>query len=345
MTLTISKLSKSYGGEIALAGLDLTVKSGTFTAITGPAKCGKSVLFRLLVGLEKADAGTIVLDGEDITDEMAARRKIGYVPQSFALYPNLNVYDNIAYPLALAKESQGQIKQQVDRAASMLSITGLLTKTPDLLSGGEKQRTALARGLLKNATTFILDDPLVGLDYKLREQLVDDLKDLREELGATFLYATSDSIEALRLASDIVIMDAGGTLLQQAAPESAYLRPANARAMELLGFPTANLLEAEVANGVARSGRLELACPTGSGKVTVGFRPENVRLGPPGEGIPATVSLVEDLGGEVVVYIDALGTPLTAAYPAGDHPGFQLGAQVGVAIAPDALHLFPAAGA
>ncbi|MGO9810479.1 MAG: ABC transporter ATP-binding protein, partial [Isosphaeraceae bacterium] len=182
-------VSKTYRGGAALDRFDLVVERESLTVICGPPGSGKSVLFRLLVGLETPDTGSIEIDGHDIAGLSAAQRPIGYVPQSFALYPHLRVYDNIAYPLTLARVPKDEIARRVDRAAGILSITHLLNKMPDQLSGGEKQRTALARGLLKEASLFVLDDPLIGLDFKLRERLMDELKSLRQELKATFLYA------------------------------------------------------------------------------------------------------------------------------------------------------------
>ena len=209
MSIVVSGLSKAYGSERVLDGLDLAVEKNSFTVLCGPSGSGKSVLFRLLVGLEQPDSGTIMLNGKDITDMSAARRAVGYVPQSFALYPHLSVHDNIGYPLKLAKWPISEISRRVAWASDVLAITHLLDKTPDQLSGGEKQRTALARGLLKDADIFILDDPLVGLDYKLRERLMDELKGLQKELDATFVYATLDSLEALTMAENMVVLDSG----------------------------------------------------------------------------------------------------------------------------------------
>ncbi len=234
--------TKTYHGAPALNELDLEIESESLTVLCGPPKSGKSVLFRVLVGLEKLDRGKIEVDGQDIAVLPPAMRPIGYVPQSFALFPHLTVYDNIAYPLKLARVARGEIARRVDRAAGILSIGHLLKKTPDQLSGGEKQRTAVARGLLKNAKLFVLDDPLVGLDYKLRERLMDELKDLRAELKATFLYATSDSLEALTMAQKLVVLDRG-RVVQHGDADEVYHQPQHLRSLELIGFPQANILQ------------------------------------------------------------------------------------------------------
>ena len=315
--LTFQGVSKAYKGRFALDRLDLTVEPRSFTVLCGPPKSGKSVLFRILVGLEKADAGRILLDGQDITELPPAARAIGYVPQSFALYPHLTVFDNIAYPLALAGAPKDETARRVDRAASLLSITHLMKKTPDQLSGGEKQRTALARGLLKDATLFVLDDPLVGLDYKLRERLMDELKTLRQELKATFVYATSDSLEALTVAQRLVVLDRGRVVQHDSVIE-LYHEPRHLRSLELVGFPKANVVAGVAGGGVVAAGPLRIPAPRGlqDGPVTVGFRPEAIQLGQ-GRGVEGQgrVRLVENLGGERVVYVDADGTDLVMAFP------------------------------
>lgn len=316
MSISLNGLSKSFGDTHVLDDLSLSVERQSFAVLCGPPGAGKSVLFRLLVGLEKPDAGTMVLNGEDITGTSAAQRAIGYVPQSFALYPHLTVHDNIGYPLKLAKRPSDEISKRVDWAAGVLSITHLLKKTPDQLSGGEKQRTAVARGLLKDADIFLLDDPLVGLDYKLRERLMDELKGLQRELKATFLYATSDSLEALTMAEQMIVLDQG-KVVQQDDVFSVYRDPAHIRAMELVGFPRCNMLPLERADGSVKAGPFTLLNAPEEAS-SVGFRPEAMQIGEKGGlSAQATIRLVEDLGGEHVVYADSGNTSLTMAAPAG----------------------------
>jgi multiple sugar transport system ATP-binding protein len=342
--LTLQGLSKAYKHKPALDRLDLIVQPESFTVLCGPPKSGKSVLFRLLVGLEKPDAGTITLDGRDITRDPPGVRPIGYVPQSFALYPHLSVYDNIAYPLTLSRAPRDEIARRVDRAAGILSITHLFKKTPDQLSGGEKQRTALARGLLKNAQLFVLDDPLVGLDYKLRERLMDELKALRESLKATFLYATSDSLEALTMAQNLVVMDAG-RVVQHDEAIRLYHEPRHLRSLELVGFPQANILEGIIANGTVSAGPLRFKAPGPyqAGAVKVGFRPEAIRQGQ-GRGLDGSgrVTLVENLGGELVVYIEAEGTPLVMGFPSTNGPEPRFDGDLRFTIDPAEIMLFDA---
>ncbi|GGD98024.1 ABC transporter ATP-binding protein [Aureimonas endophytica] len=343
MSVEFQTLSRSYKGKPALDGFDLKVEPQSFTVLCGPPASGKSVLFRLLVGLEKPDAGRILLSGRDITATPPAERPVGYVPQSFALYPHLTVADNMAYPMRLAGAPREAIARRVDRTAGILSITHLLKKTPDQLSGGEKQRVAVARGLLKDAEIFVLDDPLVGLDYKLRERLMDELKALRAELKATFLYATSDSLEALTMAQRLVVIDRG-RVVQHAEAAEVYHDPRHARALDLVGFPHANLLSGRVANGMLEAGPLRCAVAARDGEVIAGLRPEAIRLGAaPGLRIEAQVRLVENLGGEAVIYLEAAGRDLTATLPISGGRPPEIGSRTALAVDPADILLFDAA--
>lgn len=335
-------VSRRYGATVALDAVDVAVDPGTFTVFCGPPRSGKSTLFRLLVGLDVPDEGRILLDGRDITAEAPGRRPIGYVPQSFALYPHLKVRDNIGYPLALAGSPAAEIARRVDRVAAMLSIGHLLAKTPDQLSGGEKQRVAVARGLMREAKVFVLDDPLVGLDYKLRERLMDDLKELCRELKATFLYATSDSLEALTMAERLVVMDEG-RVVEQGDALAVYDHPSHVRSLEIVGFPRANLVPGTIADGMLTAGPFAFASGAAPAvrNVVVGLRPEAIRLGDDGR-IAGRVALVEHLGSEVVVHIDTSGADLNAAFGA-DRPIPAFDAMVRFDVDPAAFMIFDAA--
>jgi len=321
--LEISGIAKRYGRTDVLQSTSLRVLPGEFLVLFGPPSSGKSVLLRILLGLEQPDSGTIRLRGVDITAFAPAERNIGYVPQSFALYPHLSVYDNIAYPLSLAKADKQTTNQVVTRAAEMLAISDLLQKRPDQLSGGQKQRVAIARGIAKQTDFFVLDDPLAGLDFKLREQLVDDLRQLQVETQATFLYSTSDAVEAMTLADTVAVLDEGA-VVDSGSPEDLYRNPAWLPVARLLGFPQANFLPGSVS---PRAGQHWCdAGPFGfpvtfdgdvhDGPVTVGLRPEAITLGAALEQdggqivLPARITLREDLGAEEIVYLDVAGSRL-----------------------------------
>lgn len=318
-------VSKTYHHEMVLKNVSFSVTAGTFTVVFGPPGCGKSVLLRLLTGLERPSSGHILLRGVDATRVSPGERNIGYVPQAFALYPHYSVYDNIAYPLALMGVARSKIDSSVRQAAEMLHINPLLSKKPHQLSGGEKQRVAIARGIAKHTEIYVLDDPLTGLDFKLREQLFDDLKQLQQSLQATFIYTTSDPIETLMLADQVVIIDSG-QVVETGPLEQLYWEPLHLRTMELLGFPKANLLRGTL---LSRSGQLwcqtELfAFPARidpsvgvvgeAYPVQVAVRPQHIAFGVTESSNLATcraqVMLWEDLGGEVIVHLDAQGTRL-----------------------------------
>lgn len=333
-------VTKTFGGRKALDDVSLTVEPGSFTVVCGPPKAGKSVLFRLLVGLDTPDSGTILLDGRDITEAAPSQRPIGYVPQSFALYPHLTVFENIAYPLRLARAPREEANRKVDAIAAMLSIGHLLKKTPDQLSGGEKQRVAVARGLVREAKVFVLDDPLVGLDYKLRERLMDELKQLCDELKTTFLYTTSDSLEALTLAQSIVVLD-NGRLVEQADAIDLYLHPQNLRSLEVIGFPRANIIASEVRGNQVHVAGFRFGLPSGLSApgVTLGIRPEDVLLTPQA-GLTGRVAIVEHLGSEIVLYADVDGVSLTSAYPAENIAAPLIDSTVSVSIEPEKVMVF-----
>jgi ABC-type sugar transport system ATPase subunit len=319
-------VQKEYHGKPTLTGVDLAIESGTFAVIFGSPGCGKSVSMRLLTGLEKPTAGKILLRGADVTRISPGERNIGYVPQMFALYPHYKVYDNIAYPLNLMGMPHREIDPIVRQAADLLRITKLLGKRPDQLSGGEKQRVAIARGIVKKTDIYVLDDPLTGLDFKLREQLFDDLKDMQATLKSTFVYTTSDPLEALILAEQIHVMD-GGRVVESGTTEEVYRSPQHVRTMALLGFPAANLVSGLLYD---KSGQTWCKTPVfnfparllhpgpsaGEQRVSVAMRPQAVKVNPEKtDGLlssRAQVTLQEDLGGELVVHLNAAGTPLVA---------------------------------
>jgi len=313
---------KEYGNVRVLDDVTCEIMEGSFSVIFGPPGCGKSVLLRLLTGLENPTGGRVHLRGDDVTEITPGERGIGYVPQSFALYPHFKVYDNIAYPLKLIGEDKGRIENQVHQAAEMLRISPLLEKYPDQLSGGEKQRVALARGITKKTQIYVFDDPLSGLDFKLREQLIDDLRRMQRSLGATFVYTTSDALEALMLADQIYILDRG-RIIEAGSLEEVYYRPMHVRTMELLGFPRANTLRGTLHKRnqvyVCKTDVFEIPVTRDRDSnfeghdVLVCIRPQHIQFEKPdGEVITfdARIVLREDLGAELILHLEAGGLRL-----------------------------------
>jgi multiple sugar transport system ATP-binding protein len=340
-TVRLQNVSRLYRDLRALDDVTLEVASKSLTVLCGPPAAGKSVLLRLLVGLEQPNIGRILINDRDITDLPAAQRRIGYVPQSFALFPHVSVFDNIAYPLALQKVSRAEIKHRVDQVAEILRIKPLLSKRPAQLSGGEKQRTAIARGMLKNADLFLLDDPLVGLDFKLRESLMEDLKDMRVELGATFLYVTSDSLEALTMAEDLIVLDAGRVVDANAAT-ALYHLPRHLRAAELVGFPRCNVLAGRLeAGGLCRTAIVDFHLATPSnfvGEVSVAARPEHILHR--ADGAPSTIRLMENIGAECVVYFQAGDETLVTSVPSPSVAHLDMGSPFPFTVSADGLLVY-----
>jgi ABC-type sugar transport system ATPase subunit len=347
-------ITKAYHRLTVLESVNLAVEAGTFTVIFGPPGCGKSILLRLLTGLEKPSSGSIFLRGADVTRMSPGERNIGYVPQAFALYPHYCVHDNIAYPLHLMGIPHREAELAVRQAAEMLHIDHLLRKTPDQLSGGEKQRVAIARGIVKHTEIFVLDDPLTGLDFKLREQLFDDLKQMQQSLQATFIYTTSDAVEALMLADHVAVVD-NGRVVEAGPLEQLCWDPHCVQTMVLLAFPQANLLTGELFSRAGqawcRTNLFEFpvqlesraAVPGEPRGVSVVIRPQHLVLNAAQAAsllaCQAQVVLWEDLGGEVIVHLNAQGTPLVTVVR---HDGDRLLSEekVMVGVPPSAIALF-----
>jgi len=313
--IELKNLMKTYRGkQPLLQNLNLTVEDKDFKVVFGLPGCGKSVLMRMIMGLERPDAGEVFLRGREVSNVNPGEHNIGYVPQSFALFPHQTVYQNIAYPLTIQKRPKDEIDAEVHRVAKMLSIEELLVKKPEQTSGGQKQRIAIARGIIKHTDLYIFDDPFVGLDFKLREQLVYDLRDLREKLDTTFVYTTSDSSEALQLSKTISLLHAG-YIMETNDPFTLYDTPQCADSMRILGFPNANMLEGKIERGTLVTDAFTVeGIGKPDGQVLVGIRPEHFTLEKAGEQpftFAATVSLREDLGGEEIVYFDVGGLTLT----------------------------------
>jgi ABC-type sugar transport system ATPase subunit len=325
----LENITKSYGSESVLDGMNLRFERGRFSVVLGSPVSGKSVLMRLIMGLEAPDGGRILFRGQDVTKQPAGVRNFGYVPQSFALYPHYRVFDNIAYPLVLAKKTSG-LQARVEKVAKKLRIDHLLSKYPNQLSGGEKQRVALARGMIKDSSVFILDDPLVGLDFKLRESLFVDLRDMLSEVEGSVIYSTSDPLETLALADDVFVLD-DRRIIESGSLDQLYEEPQQARTLQILGVPPANFISGELTGRVCRTplGQCEIEVneeTSAPRPVRIGIRPEDVcfqDLAPSfllGDG---RVLLREDLGAETLLYFEAAGLRFIAFWSNGEAPPIQ----------------------
>lgn len=346
------QVNKRFGRSVLFDELNGQIESGRFSVIFGAPASGKSTLLRILTGLDKPSSGRVLLRGEDATTIPAGERNIGYVPQTFALYPHYSVFDNIAYPLRLNRMAKEGITRVVEQAAERLSIAELLTKRPEQLSGGQKQRVAIARGIVKDTDIFVLDDPLTGLDFKLREQLFDDLKQMQADLAATFIYTTSDTLEAQMLAQDVHILDAGH-IIESGDFEQVFMHPQQRRSMALLGFPKTNVIAGKWqfagADPQATCHLFDVPVKlAGDAKVydeqdiDLAVRPEHVAINPAGAGwltVTADITLIENLGGEVVMYLEAHDLALLATMPQADTGQLEEGG-VTVGVRPEHVIVF-----
>lgn len=346
------QVSKHFGRNTLFDDLSVDIESGRFSVIFGAPASGKSTLLRILTGLEKPSSGQVCLRGEDATNTAAGDRNIGYVPQTFALYPHYSVFDNIAYPLRLNRMAKEGIKPIVEQAAERLSISELLSKRPDQLSGGQKQRVAIARGIVKDTDIFVLDDPLTGLDFKLREQLFDDLRQMQADLEATFIYTTSDTLEAQMLAQDVHVLDAG-RIIESGEFEQVFKHPQERRSMALLGYPKTNLIAGswQYAGADPKATCHLFDVPVklvGDAKVhdkqaiDLAVRPEHIAINPKGDGwltVTAEITLVENLGGEVVIYLEAHDLALLSTLSQADAGGLEEGG-VTIGVRPEHVTVF-----
>jgi ABC-type sugar transport system ATPase subunit len=339
----IEKLNKSYGLVEVLKDIDLTVEDGSFVVLVGPSGCGKSTLLRAVAGLEPISSGDISIDGRNVSDLAPAQREIAMVFQSYALYPHMNVENNMAFGLKFAKTPKGEITRRVAEASRILQLDALLKRRPRELSGGQRQRVAIGRAIVRKPKVFLFDEPLSNLDAALRINTRVEIAKLHKLLKATILYVTHDQVEAMTLADKIVVMNQG-RIEQVGKPLELYYKPSNLFVARFIGSPAMNILDATVLDrntvdlGSAVSMRLALPAKLRRGdRIQVGCRPEHMSLA--GKGISGTIDIIERLGetgyahvrlptGQVVV-VEVRGEP-----PRGE------GGQVQVTFTPTQLHVF-----
>ena len=329
-SVTFDHVYKQYGNVTAVNDLDLQIGDREFLVFVGPSGCGKSTSLRMLAGLEEISAGTIYIDERAINDVDPKDRDIAMVFQSYALYPHMTVYENMAFALKLRRTDTDEIDRRVRRAAEILGLTELLTRRPKQLSGGQRQRVAVGRAIVREPKVFLFDEPLSNLDAKLRVQTRAEITKLHRDLGTTFIYVTHDQTEAMTMGSRIAVMK-DGMLQQVATPQNLYDKPVNLFVAGFIGSPSMNFFDAKItaAEGhlYAEGNGFQLPVPdqfreplTGyvDQVVTLGVRPENIYdagLAPQdiqGSTLPARVDLTEMMGNEVFVYLMAHDTPFVA---------------------------------
>ncbi|MEO8536091.1 MAG: ABC transporter ATP-binding protein [Betaproteobacteria bacterium] len=332
---------KRHGSLTVLHGIDLDIEPGEFFALLGPSGSGKTTTLRILAGLEPLNEGRVMLDGQDVTQREPGERDVAMVFQSYALYPHMTVYDNIAFPLRMVATPKSDVDRAVRDAAALVHIDRLLDRRPGQLSGGQQQRCALARAIVRKPRLFLLDEPLSNLDAKLRLETRVELRKLQRTLGVTTVYVTHDQEEAMTIADRVAVF-MEGRIAQVGRPLDIFARPASTVVAGFLGSPPMNLLPAVVRDGVVRVSGVDVSIgrPAGAdGPVTLGVRPSALRIAD--AGIPARVYLVEDLGDSTIVDLDVAGQIVKLRTD--QRVGVREGDSVHVAFAGDAAHLFDGA--
>jgi multiple sugar transport system ATP-binding protein len=353
-TVTLQDIRKSYGDVPIIKGVDLQIDDREFCVFVGPSGCGKSTLLRMIAGLEEITSGDLLIDGQRVNDVPPAERGLAMVFQSYALYPHMTVRDNMGFALRLAGVSKEERYAKVDEAAKVLQLDKLLDRKPKELSGGQRQRVAIGRAIVRKPKVFLFDEPLSNLDAALRVQMRIELARLHEALNATMIYVTHDQVEAMTLADNIVVLQAG--IVEQAgSPLELYHHPANLFVAGFIGSPKMNFLETTVtavdAGGatVALPGGGTVTVPVQPGhlksgdRVTLGVRPEHLRPTETGE-LVGEVLVVERLGGETFLYTQLPDSAMLVIQADGEIPT-RVHDRIRVAVSPAACHLFDGTGA
>jgi lactose/L-arabinose transport system ATP-binding protein len=356
--LKLDRVVKRFGAATVINGVSLAADRGEFVVFVGPSGCGKSTLLRMIAGLEEVTEGDVSIDGRVVTGVEPADREVSMVFQSYALYPHMSVFDNIAFGLQMAKMPREEIRRRVDEAARILQIEPLLQRKPRQLSGGQRQRVAIGRAIVRHPKLFLFDEPLSNLDAELRTQMRVEIAKLHRDLGVTMVYVTHDQIEAMTLADRIVVLRAG--LVEQiGSPTQLYDEPANTFVAGFIGSPKMNFLPARVrsvseerieAEHPAFAGGV-LAVPHAGGRrpaagapITVGLRPENLQLGGPTPILELAADVTENLGGATQIYASApngAGVTLLAQ----GRPALSRGEKLPVGLGSGRIYLFDEAGA
>jgi len=304
MNLALEHLSKQFGAVIAVDDVSLGVRDGEFLALLGPSGCGKTTVLWMIAGIYRPSAGRILFDGECVNGLRPQERGVGLVFQSYALYPHLSAFENIAFPLRVQRVPMAKIRERVRDVAALVGIEQALGRRPGQLSGGQQQRVALCRAIVKRPKLLLLDEPLSNLDARLREGMRAEIRRLQKDLGITAVFVSHDQTEALGMADRVGVMR-DGKLMALLDPGTLYRRPSSRFVAEFVGNPPMNFVSAQVnANALIVPGcaRVPLAGPVPPGRYDLGVRPEHLALGPGGD-LPGKVVLVESLGRERLVHV------------------------------------------
>jgi len=331
--ISLKKVSKRWGDFVGVEEFDLEIADREFLVLLGPSGCGKTTTMRMIAGLEDASSGEIWIGDRMVNNLEPKDRDIAMVFQSYGLYPNMTVWENIRFPLKVRRIDPATHEERVQRAVDMVELNDFTHRRPAELSGGQRQRVALARAIVREPTVFLMDEPLSNLDAKLRVSTRAQIKNLQDTLATTTIYVTHDQIEAMTLADRVVVMSAG-VVQQVGTPVDIYDRPANTFVAAFIGSPAMNLLEGEIANGTFNGDNVKITglSKEHTGKITLGFRAEDATVAKSSGQIEAPVYSMELLGEATMVtvkaggslvsvkadkeYRAAIGDPVTISVPA-----------------------------
>jgi multiple sugar transport system ATP-binding protein len=350
-SVTFDHVTKAYADDVvAVNDLDLLIKDGEFLVLVGPSGCGKTTALRCLAGLEEITDGQIKIDERVVNRVPSKDRNIAMVFQSYALYPHMTVFDNLAFGLKLLKTPKQEIRRRVEEAAKILDLERFLDRKPKALSGGQRQRVALGRAIVREPAAFLMDEPLSNLDAKLRVQTRAEISRLQQDLGTTTVYVTHDQVEAMTMGDRIAVMR-DGILQQVGPPPELYTRPVNKFVAAFIGSPAMNFATARADDGQLKLGNATLELTGSRAKIAadrkgkdleIGFRPEDLEIaGGDTNGavrFPAKVEVVEYLGNQELLHADAEGHEIVAIVSS--EQKVQVGDNVEFTIANDKLHLF-----
>jgi sn-glycerol 3-phosphate transport system ATP-binding protein len=330
-------LVKEWGKVRAVDGVSFQVAKGTLTVLLGPSGCGKSTILRMIAGLEEVTTGQITIGGQDVTDKDAAKRGVSMVFQSYALFPHLNVRENILFGLKVRGVAAAERRKRLSEVAKMVGLDGLLHRKPANLSGGQRQRVALARSIVSQQPVCLMDEPLSNLDAKLRNEMRDEIRGLQQNLGLTMIYVTHDQIEAMTMADQVVLLQ-NGRIVQIGAPHELYEHPATAFSAHFIGSPPMNLirLDQDKDRTALSAAGVRIPSPETSRGWSAGVRPEAIKISE--QGLSARVDAIDFLGAETIIRL-AFGKQILLAKVNG-RAKVAPGDQLTVSWSADAVHLF-----
>lgn len=327
-TVRLEKITKKYGALQVIHGVTIDIPDGQFVVLVGPSGCGKSTMLRMVAGLETISGGAIRIDGREVTDLLPKERDIAMVFQNYALYPHMSVAENMGFALKLAGTATAEINERVSRAAAILNLTSYLERKPAALSGGQRQRVAMGRAIVRAPKVFLFDEPLSNLDAQLRVQMRSEIRELHDRLGTTTIYVTHDQTEAMTMADQIVVLNAG-RVEQVGTPREIYQKPANLFVASFIGSPQMNFISGRIAQE--------------QGAATIGVRPEHLIINQGDEGWPAKITAVEYLGSDLFLHAEltAGGQIIVRAPGSAIH---SVGEQISVVPMADCVHRFDSNG-